>query len=68
MKYAVWVRQDALDGNDEPHYHVMKIEHVKSAADVPLDVPRDAIVIEANTNGEVLDRFIECLHAAAIEG
>ena len=52
MLYAAWVRQDTLDG--EPHYHVIKIENVRGGADLPLDIPRGAIVIEAETNGAAL--------------
>jgi hypothetical protein len=57
MKYAVWVTLE----DTEIHYHVVKIEDKYSAAAwLPLNVPPDAETIEADTNGQALDLFIEC--------
>ncbi len=53
-KYAVWIVKD-----DEIHYHVRSIEEAKGGGQLPAGVPADAIMIDADTNGQALDLFIE---------
>ncbi len=52
MKFAVW---KTCDFYGDPHYHTMRVEGIEEVS----FFVEDAVLIDADTHGQALDRFIE---------